>query len=130
MTLTKIVPNLMVTDMTRAITFYRDVLGFALVRSVPDQAPYAFAWMQRGPIDIFLNDAASVRKELEPLGDFAAGAGGITLYFVVEGIDVLHRTVEAKVTIALPLERKFYGMTEFTIQDADGYVLTFAERQA
>jgi len=33
-----------------------------------------------------------------------------------------------KVTIAAPLERKFYGVTEFGVNDPDGYLVTFGER--
>ena len=28
----------------------------------------------------------------------------------------------------MPLEKKFYGVTEFAFEDPDGYVITFAER--
>ena len=30
--------------------------------------------------------------------------------------------------IVMPIETKFYGMREFAIEDPDGYVITFAER--
>jgi hypothetical protein len=28
----------------------------------------------------------------------------------------------------MPLERKWYGLTEFAFEDPDGYLITFAER--
>ena len=28
----------------------------------------------------------------------------------------------------MPLEKKWYGVTEFAFEDPDGYVITFAER--
>jgi catechol 2,3-dioxygenase-like lactoylglutathione lyase family enzyme len=28
----------------------------------------------------------------------------------------------------MPLEKKWYGVTEFAFEDPDGYIITFAER--
>ena len=33
-----------------------------------------------------------------------------------------------KVTIIMPLEHKWYGVTEFAFVDPDGYVITYAEQ--
>ena len=41
--LTKLTPNLVVSNVERSLVFYRDVLGFAADVTVPDQAPYVFA---------------------------------------------------------------------------------------
>ena len=38
--------------------------------------------------------------------------------------------LEGRVTIVMPLEKKWYGLTEFACVDPDGYVITFAEREA
>jgi uncharacterized glyoxalase superfamily protein PhnB len=45
----------------------------------------------------------------------------------VEDIAGLHADLKDRVTIVMPLERKWYGVTEFAITDPDGYVITFAE---
>jgi len=29
----------------------------------------------------------------------------------------------------MPLEKKWYGVTEFAITDPDGYIITFAEQE-
>jgi uncharacterized glyoxalase superfamily protein PhnB len=36
--------------------------------------------------------------------------------------------LKSKVTVTMPLEKKWYGLTEFAFEDPDGYVITFAER--
>ena len=35
----KLTPNLVVRDVVRSVNFYRDVLGFSMAMSVPDQPP-------------------------------------------------------------------------------------------
>ena len=43
----------------------------------------------------------------------------------------IHRAYEAlkeRVTVVMPLEKKWYGVTEFAFTDPDGYVITFAQR--
>jgi len=44
----KVTPNLVVTNMEKSLTFYRDTLGFSVSQTVPDKAPFIFAWMKRG----------------------------------------------------------------------------------
>ena len=122
-----VIPNLLAADMPRSIAFYRDVLGFATTRTVPDQAPFVFAWMQRDGVDVFLNDAAAVRKETPALADVPIG-GTNTMFITMEGIADLFAGVAGKARITMPLTKQFYGMTEFSLADPDGYVITFAER--
>src|SRR4051812_8206891 len=50
MTFEDVTPNLVVAAIDASIAFYRDVLGFAIVTTVPEQAPFAFAWMQRDTV--------------------------------------------------------------------------------
>src|SRR5437868_1104976 len=40
-------PNLIVSDIERSTAFYRDVLGFEQLRTVPDKAPFVFVWMKQ-----------------------------------------------------------------------------------
>ena len=58
-----ITPNLVVLDVERSLAFYRDVLGFSLVATVPEQGPWAFAWMQRDNVNVFLNSVDAVRAD-------------------------------------------------------------------
>jgi lactoylglutathione lyase len=120
-------PNLVVADVARSLTFYRDLLGFSVIATVPEEAPYVFTLLQRDGLDLFLNDAAAVRHEP---GNTAAhvGKSGVSLYFDVEGIHALLESLKDRGTIVAPLERKFYGVTEFSVTDPDGYLVTFAER--
>jgi uncharacterized glyoxalase superfamily protein PhnB len=120
-------PNLVVADIDRSLAFYRDVLGFALLRTVPDDPPLAFAWMTRDGVNIFLNSLEAVRAESPALVERPLG-GTLTLYLVLDGIEALYARAQAAASLMMPLKTQPYGMREFAIADPDGYVLTFAER--
>jgi lactoylglutathione lyase len=116
-------PNLVVRDIAASTAFYRDVLGFSVKHTVPDTAPFVFVWLERGSVQIFLNDLASVQKELPA----AARSGGSGVFIVVDGLDPLHAEVSKRTTLLMPLTTQFYGMREFAVADPDGHVVTFAE---
>lgn len=125
----KVTPNLIVADMEKSLKFYRDVLGFTVSRTVPDKAPFIFAWMKRGEADIFLNQHMPPQPGQPDLFAGRQIGGTLSMYIAVEGIDELLKTVEGQgVKIAVPLHKEFYGMKEFAVFDPDGYLIIFAER--
>ena len=133
MKLQDVTPNLIVADIDRSTAFYRDVLGFSIVTTVPDAAPFVFVWLQRDNVHVFLNARAGAAEDLP---DFAARPIGGTnsLYMLVEadsvddGIDALFREVEGRARVVMPLKTQFFGMREFGIEDPDGYLVLFAQR--
>jgi catechol 2,3-dioxygenase-like lactoylglutathione lyase family enzyme len=133
MNLTDVTPNLVVTDMAQSTAFYRDVLGFSVVTTVPDQVPYVFVWLQRGGVSVFLNSRESVKEDLGTLATRPVG-GTLTMFMTIEagtpeeGVDALFRTIDGKARVLMGLRNQFYGMREFAIEDPDGYVIIFAQR--
>jgi len=124
--LTKLTPNIIVADVSRSIAFYRDVLGFTLQTTVPDAAPYVFAIVQAGPVEIFLNAPAPAIAEYPAFKDRPIG-GTLTLFIQVDDVRAAHEALRSQVEIVMPLEKKWYGVTEFAFIDPDGYVITFAQ---
>jgi uncharacterized glyoxalase superfamily protein PhnB len=135
-----VTPNLVVSNIDRSLAFYRDVLGFSLVTTVPEQPPpgspkpqdgqggeggFAFAWMQRDTVNVFLNS--------ETATGMTTAAGTNILFITLEpgdiatGIDALFAAVKDRAPVEMPVTDQFYGMREFTIRDPDGYVVTFAQ---
>ncbi|MCC6286500.1 MAG: hypothetical protein IT249_01315 [Chitinophagaceae bacterium] len=53
--------------------------------------------------------------------------GSLLLYIQTKEIRKLHDQIKDKVNVVKGLEKAFYGATEFSIQDINGYILTFAE---
>jgi len=126
--LNKLTPNLIVSDVERSLAFYRDVLGFAVTATVPETAPYVFALMTRGAITVFLNAPEAAIEEYPAFKDRPIG-GTLTLFFEVQGIRDAYAALDGTVKMVMPLEVKWYGMTEFAFEDPDGYLITFAERE-
>lgn len=128
-----VTPNLIVADIDRSRRFYTEVLGFSVVTTVPDAAPFVFVWLQRGGVNVFLNAAAGVAEDLPALAARPIG-GTNTLFMVIEaedaasGVDALHAQVAGRAPIVMPLKTQFYGMREFGIEDPDGYVILCAQR--
>jgi uncharacterized glyoxalase superfamily protein PhnB len=129
-----VTPNLVVADVQRSLAFYRDVLGFSLVTTVPEAAPFAFAWMQRDGVNVFLNSVESVRADHAELGARPIG-GTNTLFVMIEadtvaaGVDAMFAAIGNRARVIMPLVDQFYGMREFGIEDPDGYVIFFAQQQ-
>ena len=127
-----VTPNLIVKDIDRSVAFYRDVLGFSVFATVPEAAPYVFAWMQRDGVNVFLNTVASVQAEHAELGARPLG-GTATLYIVVQaetigdGIDALFTSIGGRARVMMDPKDQFYGMREFGVEDPDGYVIFFAQ---
>ena len=126
---TKLTPNLVVANVKRSLAFYVETLGFSCGMTVPDESPFVFASVTSGPVEIFFNDAAAAIKEYPAFAGRPIGATGTLFIEMESGVDALHDRLKPTVNIVMPLVTQFYGMREFAIEDPDGYVITFAERQ-
>ncbi len=125
--ITKLTPNLIVSNVERSVAFYRDVLGFTVQMSVPDAPPYVFAAMTAGPVELMLNAPEAAYEEYPAFKNQIIG-GTFTLFLEVTEIEKAYATLAPKVRVVMPLEKKWYGMTEFGFLDPDGYVITYAQR--
>jgi lactoylglutathione lyase len=125
--LKKLTPNLVVSNVERSVAFYRDVLGFTVSATVPDQGPFVFAALSSGPVEVFLNAPEPAVAEYPAFKDRPIG-GTLTLFIEVTNIHEAHEALQGRVNIVMPLEKKWYGVTEFAFEDPDGYLITFAER--
>jgi len=122
----KLTPNLIVSDVGRTMAFYRDVLGFTVVQTVPDQAPFVFAIVKSGNVEIFLNAREAAEAEYPAFKERPLG-GTLTLFIDVEGIAEAYAALKDRVNVVMPFEKKWYGVTEFAFTDPDGYIITFAQ---
>ena len=125
--ITKLTPNLIVSSVEQSLAFYCDVLGFTKTDTVPDASPYVFAIVQSGAVQIFFNARGPAVEEYPALANMPIG-GTLTLYMEVSAVPKIYDDLKGRVKVTMPLEKKFYGVTEFAFEDPDGYVITFAER--
>jgi uncharacterized glyoxalase superfamily protein PhnB len=126
---TSVTPNLIVRDIAGSTAFYRDVLGFNVKQTVPDEAPFVFVWLERDGVPVFLNAVHAAAADYPDAGSRPAG-GTATMFFIVSEVDALHAAVAPHAPVVMPLKTQFYGLREFAVTDPDGHILTFAERVA
>jgi catechol 2,3-dioxygenase-like lactoylglutathione lyase family enzyme len=127
--LKKLTPNLIVADVERSMAFYGDVLGFVVERTVPDAAPYVFAIVQSGSVEVYLNAPGPATEEYPAFKGRPLG-GTLTLFIEVEDIRGSYSQLKDRVQVVMPLETKWYGVTEFAFLDPDGYIITFAQTES
>jgi len=129
----KLTPNLIVSSVERSLVFYTEVLGFNRAITVPEQSPFVFASVTSGPVEIFFNDTAAALAEHPGWAGRVKASAGNSMFIEIEGdapgeIDALHDRVKPRAKVVMELTTQWYGMREFSIEDPDGYVITFAER--
>jgi len=127
MQIKKLTPNLVVRNVEASLKFYREILGLETAMTVPEQAPYVFAGVSNGAVEVFFNDQKTVAAEYPKLA-VTIGAS-LTLYMEVDSLqEVLDRVKKAGAKISMPVTEQFYGMREFAFEDVDGYTITIAEK--
>ena len=125
--LNSLTPNLMVNDVEETIEYYTDLLGFTLLRTVPENGKLDWAMVKRNDVVLMFQSTNSMTKELPKLKSQKPG-GGLTFYIKVDRITELHEELyDSEVEIIADLESTFYDTIEFSIVDVNGYVLTFSE---
>jgi lactoylglutathione lyase len=128
MKLTGVVPNIFTTDVARATAFYRDVLGFGVTMTVPEAAPFVFVLLQRDDVTVYINDLNAVHADA-PTARVVVGNAGVGIFIQLSGVAEVWDTVRQRAPVLMPLKDQWYGMTEFTVADPDGNLVTFAERK-
>jgi catechol 2,3-dioxygenase-like lactoylglutathione lyase family enzyme len=123
-------PNLFVADVSRSLAFYVDVLGFSRGFHVPDAPPFVFASAISGAVEIFFNDLAAALKDHPEYAGRTAATLGNSMFIEVDAADALHDRVKGRAKVVMPLITQWYGMREFSIEDPDGFLITFAQRVA
>lgn len=119
-------PNLMVKDVNKTVDFYKNILGFNVVATVPEEGTWVFAIVQSGNSMFMFQEEKSIKEEYPQLEKFERG-GGLTFYIHVEDIHSLYEQLKGNVTFAKDIHQTFYGSTDFAIEDCNGYILTFSQ---
>ncbi|MDR3564713.1 MAG: hypothetical protein P4N59_25225 [Negativicutes bacterium] len=125
----QIVPLLVVKDVLAAIDDYGRRLGFTAEFSHPPDKPM-FATVKRQMVRImFEAEASYMSKDGTGFKPRNPRGLGIELHLVMaDGIDAYYETVMAAgADVIRPLFTTEYGMRQFTVRDAAGYLLTFIQ---
>ncbi|MFT7667327.1 MAG: putative glyoxalase superfamily protein PhnB [Planctomycetota bacterium] len=120
-------------EMTTAIAFYTEVLGFDLQTVWPPTGEPQWASITMSGQTIMLGQATSIHEgpakefheENNDSFNLAAG-GGVLVYIQVDDIDAFHEEVISNGgKPACEPKNEFYGLRNFMIKDMDGYQLAF-----
>jgi uncharacterized glyoxalase superfamily protein PhnB len=121
-----IAPNIFVKDINKTIEYYKQ-LGFDLIMKVPEQGDLVWAMMTCGKVNFMFQSFESLGNDIPEIS--RQDGGSLLFYIQTNEIRQFHDKIKDKVNVIKGLEKTFYGATEFSIQDINGYVLTFAEDQ-
>jgi predicted enzyme related to lactoylglutathione lyase len=121
--LTGIAPQFLVDDLDRAIAYYRDKLGFDLDFTYES----FYASVTRDGFAIHLKCAPKLAGERERRKQNEH----LDAYISVSGIRDLYSEMEKRgARVMQPLEQKPWSCLDFYLEDPDGNILCFSERNA
>ena len=117
-------PNIFVKDIYATVDFYKQ-LGFSVVASVPEQGDLVWVMMTSGNISFMFQTFERLGDELPTIS--RDNGGSLLLYIQTTEIRKFFDQIKDRVKVLKGLYKTFYGATEFSIEDNNAYVLTFAE---
>ncbi len=115
-------PTLAVRNMKQTIEFYKNSLGFKMGMAFPDADNPEYADLSKDEMVLMFIPAKNVGiGEEEKLGV------GVNIYMQIDGdIDEYYNELKDKgVKIVVDIKDEPYGIRDFTVENIDGYKLTF-----
>lgn len=126
---TNMTTNLMVESVDKSVAFYRDILGFSVVASVPGKSgEMQFTILSKDKLSLMLQERSNLIEEY-PILNISKVQPSVSLYIMVDDFESLYQELKNKLEILCDIHTTFYGSKEFAIADNNGYVLTFAEHK-
>ena len=111
------VPILSVTDLSEALDYYQNVLGFQVGWSWGE--PPRLASVCRDRVELNLSQSPEAQPEVSKV------------YFQMAGVDAYYNHITiAGAKVAVALADRSYGMRDFRIVDPSGNELSFGEATA
>jgi uncharacterized glyoxalase superfamily protein PhnB len=118
-------PNIYVENVQTTIDYYQQ-LGFSVVMIVPEEGINpVWVMMQREDVTIMFESYANIEGRLPQIK--RSNGGSLLFYVKVRGVEQYFESIKGFANVLHPLQKTFYGATEFSIEDCNGYVLTFAD---
>jgi uncharacterized glyoxalase superfamily protein PhnB len=115
-------PTLAVRNMKQTIEFYKNSLGFKMGMVFPDAGNPEYADLSKDGMVLMFIPAENIG-----IGTQEKLGVGLNMYMQIDGdIDEYYNELKNKsVKIAVDIKDEPYGIRDFTVEDIDGYKLTF-----
>ncbi len=118
--------ELFVDDLDVSVAFYRDVLGFHVLRGAGD-----YVSLRHGAVVLGLGPVAKLPEQADGPGftrqrlriDKGAGVEIVLEVDGVQELSALYEHCQAHSTVVEPLQRRPWGLQDFRLVDPDGYYL-------
>ena len=131
-TWSKLVPELLVTDLTASLRFWCGLCGFTVAYERPEDC---FAYLDRAGCQVMLEEAqAPGRRWITGPVERPFGRG-VNFQAAVDDVGpILDKLAAAGWPLFMTLEEKWYragthetGVRQFLVQDPDGYLVRFSQ---
>ena len=127
----RLVPELIITNLTSSLIFWRDMCGFRVAYDRPEEG---FAFMDLDGAQVMLEERDLDRSWIVGRMDVPFGRG-INFQIEVQTIDpILTSLRSSNWPLYLAPEEKWYrggdierGVRQFLVQDPDGYLIRFSQ---
>ena len=115
-------PLLAVRNMKETIEFYKNSLGFRVGMCFPDASNPEYADLSKDGMVLMV-----IPAENHDISSEEKFGVGVYLYMQIDGdIDEYYEELKKKgVKIAVDIKDEPFGVRDFTVEDVDGYKLTF-----
>ncbi|MCG8307208.1 MAG: hypothetical protein MI975_07420 [Cytophagales bacterium] len=134
----KLTPNLEVRNIKETVNFYQSVLGFSLTMAVPESQDgiesslladkeYIYALVSKDNVEIMFQRSDSFKQDVTLAKDLPLGAS-VSFYMEIDGIESFYKAIKDRNTKPTELKTAWYGMREFYMNDNNGYILGFSEK--
>ena len=122
----RLTPMLAVDRIEPSLEFWTKELGFRNTGEVGEKGALDFVMVARDKIEVMFLTHASLAKDATNLNT-ASTKGATRLFIEVEDLDQVITHFDG-VKIIKPKHDEFYGMTEITIEEPGGHLITFAAK--
>ena len=124
------VPMFVVYDVPTSVAFYRDILGFEIIRTsepfTDARDNFGWALMRLDGVELMLNNAYENNiRPSTPDPARTSGHADTFLYFNCPDVDAAYCYLRAKGIAVEEPKVTYYGMKQLHVNDPDGYNLCF-----
>ncbi|WP_306352916.1 bleomycin resistance protein [Flavobacterium sp. '19STA2R22 D10 B1'] len=128
----KLVPELVVRDLSLSLAFWCDTIGFSVAYDRPEEK---FAYLNLNGAQIMLEQYNEQEREWETAKLETPFGRGINFQIEVENMDaIVDRLAQSNWPLFIPMEVRWYaaddvefGQRQFLVKDPDGYLLRLIE---